>query len=229
MSADLAKKHAGEAAAELISSGMIVGLGTGSTAVHFVRALAARKLDIAGVPTSIATAELATSLGIQLLTPDEAGEIDITVDGADEVDPAFRLIKGGGGAHLREKIIAAASKSMVVITDASKLVPTLGKFPLPVEVTQFAYRVTERKIVRALAAGKTAATATQLRESAPGKPFVTDGGNYIIDCRCEAIGDPDALAAALSVIPGVVEHGLFIGMTRKVIVGTATGADIKTK
>jgi ribose 5-phosphate isomerase A len=229
MSADLAKKNAGEAAVDFIKDGMIVGLGTGSTAAYFVRALAARKLKIRGVPTSNATAALATELGIALITPNEAGEIDVTVDGADEIDGAFRLIKGGGGALLREKIVAAASKRMIVIADDGKMVATLGKFPLPVEVTQFAYGLTERKVLKALAIGKARAAHAVLRKGAGGAPFVTDGGNYILDCPCEAIGDADALAPALAVIPGVVEHGLFIGMADTVILGKADGVEIRKK
>jgi ribose 5-phosphate isomerase A len=224
--ADLQKQNAAAAAQEFVASGMVVGLGTGSTAAHFVRQLGARKLDVTCVATSIATADLAQSLGMRVVSPDAVSAIDVTVDGADEVDRALRLIKGGGAALLREKIIAAASKTMVVIADAGKLVDTLGRFPLPVEVTPFARTLTARKVEAALAAGKCAGRGVKLRERAPGEALITDGGNNIIDCQCGAIGDPEALAAALSQIPGVVEHGLFLSMARIVVLGRADGVDI---
>jgi ribose 5-phosphate isomerase A len=209
------KELAGRAAAELVASGNIVGLGTGSTAYFAVVALGERMksgLKIVGIPTSVATAELARAVGIPLSTLDEHPEIDITIDGADEADPQLRLIKGGGGALLREKIIASASKRMVVIADSSKLVPVLGKFPLPVEIIPFARAVLEKKIA---ALGATC----KLRTRADGTPFVSDEGHHILDCSFGKIADPPVLARALSDMPGVVEHGLFIGLATMALVG----------
>ena len=209
------KELAGRAAAELVVSGNIVGLGTGSTAYFAVVALGERVkagLKIIGIPTSVATGELARTVGIPLSTLDEHPEIDITIDGADEVDPRLQLIKGGGGALLREKIIATASKKMVVVADSSKLVGALGKFPLPVEIIPFALAVLEKKI--------TALGATcRQRTRADGTPFVTDEGHQILDCSFGKIVDPPALARALSDMPGVVEHGLFIGIAKVALVG----------
>jgi ribose 5-phosphate isomerase A len=221
--ADAAKINAARGALEFVRPGMIVGLGTGSTAAHFVRLLAAQGAKNTCVATSVATHELAQQLGLNVVSPDDVSTIDVTVDGADEIDPQFRLIKGGGAALLREKIIAASSKAMVVITDASKCVDTLGKFPLPVEITQFGRGLTTRKVEAALAAGQTRGKAVLLREKG-GKPVITDGGNFILDCRCEQIGAPEALAAALSNIPGVVEHGLFIGIASAAVIGNENGA-----
>lgn len=223
---DLKKQNAAAAALDFISAGMVVGLGSGSTAAHFVRQLAARRLKITCVSTSLATAALAQELGIRVVSPDMVTSIDVTVDGADEADRQFRLIKGGGAALLREKIVAASSKSMVVIADDSKLVATLGRFPLPVEVTPFARTLTARKVEAALAAGDVAGSAIVLRELAPGQPLVTDGGNNILDCHCEKIGKPEALAAALVEIPGVVEHGLFLGLASTLILGGNEGAQV---
>src|SRR5882757_3881019 len=209
------KELAGRAAAELVVSGNIVGLGTGSTAYFAVIALGERVKDglkIIGIPTSDATAELARVVGIPLSTLDKNPEIDITIDGADELDPQLRLIKGGGGALLREKIIAAASKKMVVVADSSKVVPALGKFPLPVEIIPFARTVLEKKI--------TALGATcRQRKRADGTDFVTDEGHHILDCSFGKIVDPPALAQTLSDMPGVVEHGLFIGIAKQALVG----------
>jgi ribose 5-phosphate isomerase A len=220
------KELAGRAAAELVVSGNIVGLGTGSTAYFGVVALGERVKDglkIIGIPTSDATAELARAVGIPLSTLDEHPEIDITIDGADEVDPQLRLIKGGGGALLREKIIATASKKMVVVADSSKVVPVLGKFPLPVEIIPFARTVLEKKI--------TALGATcKQRTRSDGKPFVTDEGHHILDCSFGKIADPPALARALNDMPGVVEHGLFIGIAKVAIVGKGNSvAEIRPK
>ena len=218
------KELAGRAAAELVVSGNIVGLGTGSTAYFAVLALGERVksgLKIIGIPTSVATAELARAVGIPLSTLDEHPEIDITIDGADEVDPQLRLIKGGGGALLREKIIAAASKKMVVVADSSKVVPALGKFPLPVEIIPFAEVVLEKKIT-ALGA------SCKLRNRADGTAFVTDEGHHILDCSFGRIADPPALARALNDMPGVVEHGLFIGIAKLALVGKgSTVAEIR--
>ena len=220
------KELAGRAAAELVVSGNIVGLGTGSTAYFAVVALGERVksgLKIIGIPTSVATAELARAVGIPLSTLDEHPEIDITIDGADEVDPQLRLIKGGGGALLREKIIAAASKKMVVVADSSKVVPALGKFPLPVEIIPFAEVVLEKKIT-ALGA------SCKLRNRADGKTFVTDEGHHILDCSFGKIADPPALARSLNEMPGVVEHGLFIGIAKLALVGKgSTVVEIRPK
>ena len=209
------KELAGRAAAELVVDGNIVGLGTGSTAYFAVVALGERVqagLKIIGIPTSVATEELASAVGIPLSTLDQHPEIDITIDGADEVDPQLRLIKGGGGALLREKIIATASKKMVVVADSSKLVPALGKFPLPVEIIPFARTVLEKKIA-ALGA------SCKLRSRTDGAPFVTDEGHHILDCSFGKIADPPALARSLSNMPGVVEHGLFIGIAKLAMIG----------
>ena len=225
MSADDLKRAAAAEAMSFVKSGMRLGLGTGSTAKHFVDcvgAAVARGLDVLCVPTSEATRAQAASLGIPLTTLDETPELDLTVDGADEFDPQLRLIKGGGGALLREKIVAAASASMVVITDASKEVRQLGKFPLPVEVNPFGLRATHALVARQSAACGCAGAVT-LRWRRDGSTFVTDGGHYILDCAFGAIPDPDALAAALNAVPGVVEHGLFIGLAKAIILADATG------
>jgi ribose 5-phosphate isomerase A len=218
---DQEKEAAGRAAAKLVRDGDIVGLGTGSTAYFAVVALGERVksgLRIIGIPTSVQTADLARAVGIPLTTLDEHPEIDITIDGADEVDPKLNLIKGGGGALLREKVIATASKKMVVVADSSKIVPVLGKFPLPVEVISFARTVVERKIV---SLGGT----PKLRTKADGSPFVTDNGNEILDCSFGKIADPPALARELSGTPGVVEHGLFIGLAKVALVGHGDGVE----
>jgi ribose 5-phosphate isomerase A len=209
------KEAAGRAAAKLVRDGDIVGLGTGSTAYFAVLALGERVksgLKIIGIPTSAHTSDLARSVGIPLTTLDEHPEIDITIDGADEVDPRLNLIKGGGGALTREKVIAFASKKMVVVADSSKVVEALGKFPLPVEVISFARTVVERKIVSLGASPK-------LRAAADGSLYLTDNGNPILDCSFGEIHDPPALALTLSNIPGLVEHGLFVGLAKSVLVG----------
>ena len=208
MANDLEKEAAARASLQFIEDGQVVGLGTGSTAAYFIKLLADRVrngLRIRGIPTSVRSGELAQSLGIPLTTLDECQEIAVTVDGADEVDPQLRLIKGGGGAALREKIVASATKQLVIVADESKQVPVLGKFPLPVEVIRFAQALVAKRI-RELGAD------VQLRTGADGKPFVTDEHNHILDCRFGQIPDPDGLARKLSDMPGVVEHGLFIGM-----------------
>lgn len=209
------KEAAGRAAAELVCDGDIVGLGTGSTAYFAVVALGERVkagLKIVGIPTSVKTAGLAKQLGMPLTTLDEHPEIDITIDGADEIDPSLNLIKGGGGALLREKVIAFASKKMVVVADSRKTVSALGKFPLPVEIVDFARGVIEKRIA---ALGATA----NLRINTYGQPFVTDNGNHILDCGFGKIADPAALALALSDTPGIVGHGLFIGIAKLALIG----------
>ncbi|MCE1235183.1 MAG: ribose-5-phosphate isomerase RpiA [Hyphomicrobiales bacterium] len=229
MSADL-KKQAAAAALDFVEPGMRLGIGTGSTADEFTRLLGAKVaggFDVVGVPTSERTAALARSLGIRLATLDELPELDLTIDGADEIGPALALIKGGGGAHLREKIVAAASARMVVIADASKVVETLGAFPLPIEVNAFGLRSTTLKIEKAAAAlGLSGALVKRVR--ADGSDFVTDGGHLILDASFRRIPDPMSLARALVDIPGVVEHGLFLGIATAAVVARADGIDVLT-
>jgi ribose 5-phosphate isomerase A len=221
MSAEAQKRAAGEAAAALVESGMVVGLGTGSTAVWFVRALAERKLAITCVCTSVATAELAKDLGMKLAKLGEAGELDLTVDGADEIGPGLSLIKGGGGALLREKLVWEASRHCVVIADAAKRVPVLGRFPLPVEVVAFGHQTTALRVCDALTECDIGA-APRLRVK-DGAPVRTDGGNVIYDAPCGRIADPAALAAALKSVTGVVDHGLFLDLADLALVGTSDG------
>jgi len=219
------KKAAAEAAAKLVEDGMVVGLGTGSTAAFFVRALARRiskeRLRIAGIPTSRQTAALARKLKVPMATFAGHTQIDLTVDGADEVETGtLYLIKGHGGALLREKIVAAASKRMVVVADESKIVERLGSLvSVPVEIVQFGWQVTERKL-----SGLGGNPA--LRLGADKKPFVTDGGNYIFDCAFGAMANPKETAHHLDHVVGAVEHGLFLGFTREVIVGGRDGVKV---
>jgi ribose 5-phosphate isomerase A len=231
MTEDLSKFNAAQAALEYVKDGMIVGLGTGSTSAHFVRQLGERVrqgLRVKGVPTSEATRNLAEQVGVPLLEISQVTALDLDVDGADEVDSAFRLIKGGGGALLREKIVAAASKRMVVIADDSKWVETLGAFPLPVEVTRFGFALTQTRVGEALRATGCAGDEVVLRVSGKAnEPVITDGGNYILDAHAKRIANPEALSAALKEIAGVVEHGLFIGLSQTVIIGKAKGAEVK--
>jgi ribose 5-phosphate isomerase A len=222
---DALKRAAAERAAALVTDGMRVGLGTGSTAAHFVAILGERVrggLKIVGVPTSEATRAQAEREGIPLTTLDETPELDLTVDGADELDDALQLIKGGGAALLREKIVAAASRRMVVIADGSKHVKTLGRFPLPIEVVPFGLAATQRAVETVLRESGISG-AVRLRTAPGGKPVVTDGGHFILDAHCEQIGHPDALAVALNAIPGVVEHGLFLGLATGAVLATEKG------
>jgi ribose 5-phosphate isomerase A len=208
------KEAAGRAAAELVRDGDVVGLGTGSTAYFAVVALGERVkagLKIVGIPTSIQTGELARSVGIPLTTLDEHPEIDITIDGADEIDPHLNLIKGGGGALLREKVVASITKKMVVVADSGKLVKALGKFPLPVEIIPFARAVVERRLISQGATPK-------LRLKSDGQPYITDNGNHILDASFRRIDDPSSVARNLSETAGVVEHGLFIGYAKLALV-----------
>jgi ribose 5-phosphate isomerase A len=228
MNAEAQKRAAAARAVEYVRPGMKLGLGTGSTAKHFVDLLGERVkagLDVICVPTSEATHAQAKSLGIPLTTLDETPALDLTVDGADEIDPKLNLIKGGGGALLREKIVAAASARMIVISDPSKLVATLGRFPLPVEVTPFGYTATRIAVEKAISSLQKPGTLS-LRKGKDGHPFVTDGGHWIIDAALERIDDPEAMAHALSGIPGVMEHGLFIGLANLVIIGGPDGVKI---
>jgi ribose 5-phosphate isomerase A len=212
---DQEKEVAARASLRFVHDGDVVGLGTGSTAVHMVRLLGEKVragLKIRGIPTSQHTKELAASLGIPLITLDECQQIDVTIDGADEVNPDLQLIKGGGGALLREKITASATRQLVIIADSSKQVAVLGKFPLPVEVIPFAQALLQRKI-EALGA------AVKLRMTPSGQPFVTDEGHHILDCAFGTIPNPPALARMLESMPGIVEHGMFIGMAKVALIG----------
>lgn len=227
MSAEDGKVAAARAALDEVRAGMRLGIGTGSTAAHFVRLLGEKVragLDVAGAPTSEATRRLMETHGVPLLDIDAVQDLDLAIDGADEADGRLTLIKGGGGALLREKIVAAAARRFVVIADESKRVAVLGAFPLPVEVTPFGAGQTARKVAQALRDAGCGADAVSLRMAGPaGKPFVTDGANYILDCAAHTIPDAAALAAALKRIPGVVEDGLFIGMAQRLILGRADG------
>jgi len=225
MTADAYKRDAAAGALEYVRPGMRLGLGTGSTARPFVDMLGERVragLDVIAVPTSEATRAQAEQCGIRLTTLDETPELDLTVDGADEIDPDLILIKGGGGALLREKIVAAASARMVVIADSSKWVPQLGKFPLPIEVIPFGLGSTERAIAGAFKATRNAGALT-LRRDKGGHPFVTDGGHFILDAALGAISDARSLGSHLTAIPGVVEHGLFIGLASLAIIAGPEG------
>lgn len=215
------KQKAAERAADDVSSGMKLGIGTGSTAEFFVKALGQKVrdgLDVVGVPTSERTRQLAEQEGIRLSTLDALGTLDLTVDGADEIGPELALIKGGGGALLREKIVAAASDRMIVIADESKTVDVLGQFPLPIEVNPFGLGAT-RVAIDAVLKVMELAPKLELRGGVD-HPFVTDGGHYILDAHLQAIPDPSGLAEKLVAIPGVVEHGLFIGLASKAYVAT---------
>jgi ribose 5-phosphate isomerase A len=220
MANDLEKEAAARASLKFVKDGQVVGIGTGSTAAYFIELLGERVkngLRVRGIPTSDRSGKMAASLGIPLTSFDECQQIDVTVDGADEVDPELRLIKGGGGALLREKIVASATKQLVIVADATKQVKMLGKFPLPVEVIKFAQPVVAKKIA-ALGAD------VRLRVGTDGKPFLTDENNHILDCRFGEIRDVEGLARDLSYMPGVVEHGLFVGMASIVLV--AKGGEI---
>ncbi|MEM7199845.1 MAG: ribose-5-phosphate isomerase RpiA [Planctomycetota bacterium] len=216
-----AKRAAGRAAAELVESGMRIGLGTGSTFIHVLDRLAERMaegLEVAGVPTSEATAAYARQLGVPMLSLEEARTLDLAIDGADEVDPRKQLIKGGGGALLREKIVANAAREMIVVVSANKLVPALGTtFAVPVEVVPFGWRQVADAVERS--GGR-----PELRRSAPDTPFVTDNGMWILDCGFGAIEDPTTLARVLQAVPGVVDHGLFIDMAGRVLAGEHDGS-----
>lgn len=230
-SQDSLKRAVAAKAVEYVRDGMKLGLGTGSTAEAFLDLLAPRVrggLTVTGVPTSERTAAKARALGIALGELDQLAPLDLTIDGADETDADLVLIKGGGGALLREKIVASASKRMLVITDGSKLVNRLGRFPLPVEVVEYGHATTVRKIadvVRAL--GYPAIPITQ--RSKDGVVFKTDGGNLIFDCGFDAIADAPALARALRDIVGVVEHGLFVGLATTLLVAREDGVEVIEK
>ena len=228
MTQDEAKRLVGRRAAELVEDGMVVGLGTGTTATLFIHELAARKLKIRCVASSNASHDLATSLGIRMETLKELPELDLYIDGADEVCfsaegglgtgivVGLDLIKGGGGALLREKIVASAAREFIVVADSTKLVPVLGKFPLPVEVIKMALPLVEPKLV---ALGFT----PKLRMAKDGGVYLTDEGNYILDCWSTGIAEPESTAAEIRSIVGVVEHGLFLGMASMALVGGEDG------
>jgi ribose 5-phosphate isomerase A len=210
-----AKIDAAEKSLAFVKPGMLVGLGSGSTAAEMVRLLGERVragLNVRGLPSSAGTEALARTAGVPLVTWAEVESLDVTIDGADEVDPRGRMIKGRGGALLREKVIAAHSRKLVIIVDTRKQVAALGAMPVPIEVTPFAIPVVSRDLVAM--GGK-----PELRTVAGGAPYVTDGGNQILDCHFGPITDPDALAARLDGVPGIVEHGLFVGFTPELIVG----------
>jgi ribose 5-phosphate isomerase A len=225
MDTEAQKRAAAARAVEFVSPGMRLGLGTGSTARPFVELLAERVtagLDVIAVPTSEATRTLAERLGVPLTTLDETPELDLTIDGADEIAPDLTLIKGGGGALLREKIVATASAKMLVIADQSKCVPILGRFPLPIEIVPFGAASTRRAIEAAAAEAGCPGPAV-LRKGKDGLAFVTDGGHWVLDAQLQRIPDPQDLAARLAVIPGVMEHGLFIGLAGTAIVAGPDG------
>jgi len=228
MDADAQKRAAAARAVEFVRPGMRLGLGTGSTARHFVDLLGERVrggLDVVAVPTSRETEAQARQCGIQIATLDEVPELDLTVDGADEIAPDLSLIKGGGGALLREKIVASASARMIVIADRSKWVEALGRYPLPIEVAPFGVQATRHALERAIA-DLQGAGRLSLRQGRDGHAFVTDGGHWIVDAALGRIDDPPALAQALCGIPGVMEHGLFIGIAHMAILAGPDGVKI---
>lgn len=228
MTSDDLKRQAAARALDWVQPGMRLGLGTGSTARHFVELLGERVragLDVVGVPTSEATQADAERWGVPVTTLDDAPHLHVTVDGADEIGPGLSLIKGGGGALLREKIVAAASDRMIVIADESKCVAALGAFPLPIEVVPFGLAAT-RNAIAAVLESLALPSALKLRTGNVGLAFVTDGGHFILDAALGRIPDPKALAERLAAIPGVVEHGLFLGLARTAIVAGAAGVRV---
>jgi ribose 5-phosphate isomerase A len=228
MDIDAQKRAAAARALDFVRPGMRLGLGTGSTARPFVELLAERVragLNVVAVPTSEETRAQAERLGVPLTTLDETPELDLTVDGADEIAPDLTLIKGGGGALLREKIVASASARMVVIADESKWVSVLGRFPLPVEVVPFGLAATRRAVEAACAAAGSPGPAL-LRRGKDGHAFVTDGGHWILDATLERISDPAALAQRLAAIAGVVEHGLFVGLAQTAVLAGPEGVRV---
>lgn len=228
MSMDELKQQAAARALDFVQNGMKLGLGTGSTARHFVELLGGRVrdgLDVIAVPTSEATRDDAIRCGIRLTTLDEINRLDLTVDGADEIDPSLNLIKGGGGALLREKIVAAASDRMIVIADDSKWVEALGRFPLPIEVIPFGLGATQRAIGKAFADCGVSGQMV-VRKGRGGHVFVTDGGHWIVDAHLGRIADAPGLAESLNSIPGVVEHGLFIGLASTAMLAGPQGVRV---
>ncbi|WP_026569490.1 ribose 5-phosphate isomerase A [Sediminibacillus sp. JSM 1682029] len=216
------KRRAGEKAVEYIEDGMTIGLGSGSTVYWMMKKLGERikqGLEIKGVPSSLRTEAWAQDFGIPLATFAEINRLDLTIDGADEVDPDFQLIKGGGGSLLREKLVADAAKKLIIIVDESKQVRKLGSFPLPVEIVRFGWENTTRKL-------SSLGCTPKLRKTEDGEVFVTNNDNYIVDCAFEAMGDPAAVHRELKLTLGVVETGLFLNRTNKVIVGRKSGVEI---
>ncbi|ENH96128.1 ribose-5-phosphate isomerase A [Gracilibacillus halophilus YIM-C55.5] len=212
------KKLAGEKAVEYVENGMHLGLGTGSTVYYSILKLGElvnEGLDIKGMPTSKETEKLAKELGIPLIDESSVSELDVTIDGADEATPRFELIKGGGGALLREKVVASISKRFIVVADDSKYVDPLGKFPLPVEVVPFGWEITQKQISKL-------GCQPSLRQDG-NEPFITDNGNYILDCYFETIDHPADLNVSLNMIPGVVENGLFVDMADAIVIGRKDG------
>ena len=228
---DRAKRASGAAAIDLyVKPGMKLGLGSGTTSHWMVRVLGERVkagLDVVGVPTSTGTAELARKVGVPLADLNDVGELDLTLDGADEIDRQLRMIKGGGACLLWEKIVAAASRRMVALVDDKKVVETLGAFPLPVEVIRFGWKSTERLLGRRLAEHGLEGKTITLR-GGEASPVLTDSGNVILDCHLGAIPDPDALELALNRIPGVVENGLFCNVAEAIVVGYSDGTAKET-
>ena len=228
MDADTMKREAAQRAMQFVEDGMIVGLGTGSTAAHFVDLLGEKVgqgLNVTGIATSTATQRQAEALGIPLASLDDEPEIDLTVDGADEIDMNLRLIKGGGGALLREKIVASASERVVIIADQSKLVERLGAFPLPIEVVPFGFKVS-LAMIEDIADELGLEGEIRQRLGQDSKPFISDGGNFIVDCAFGHLDDPEALAELLPFTPGVVDHGLFIGLADHAIIAGAGGVRV---
>jgi len=228
---NVAKQAAGRRAiAEFVRDGMKLGLGSGTTSHFFVRELgktiATDNLRVQCTTTSRATTEVAREVGIQILDANEIGEIDLTIDGPDEIDAHFHMIKGGGACLLWEKIIAHASKRMITICDETKIVAQLGAFPLPIEVVQFGWQQTERQIARVLQAHGIAQAriVRRMQKASTNAPVITDSGHFILDCHCQAIANPDALEARLNNIPGVVENGLFTRESSGMVVGRLDGS-----
>jgi ribose 5-phosphate isomerase A len=227
------KALAGTTAAERVKSGMKLGIGTGSTAEAFIKALGARirkeNLNIVGVPTSERTAKACKAESIPLTTLDETPKLDLTIDGADEIGPGLSLIKGGGGALLREKIVAAASDAMIVIADESKCLKTLGAFPLPIEINPFGFAATKTMIAEILKKLEYSQSTDLTLRKNDTMPFVTDGGHWIIDAHLKKITDPEKLGIELNQIPGVVEHGLFNGLATEAIIAAEDDIRILNK
>jgi ribose 5-phosphate isomerase A len=223
---DQAKFVAAKRACEFVEDGMKLGLGTGSTAAWMVRCLADRidkeGLRVKGVPTSNRTADLAKELGIETISLDQAGQLDLTIDGTDEFDENLNLVKGGGGALLQEKVVAAASDKMIVIADTGKSVNQLGKFPLPVEVLGFGINSSQSLVEKLLHSQDVDQSIIKIRMS-NNLPFITDEGNYILDLHLGRIGDPATLNVTLNQVPGVVENGLFVNMCDLILIGDEDG------
>lgn len=228
--AEAEKKAAARSAVEHVRNNMTLGLGTGSTARYFIEALGEKVREgwsLAGVPTSDVTERFARAAGIDIIIPDETTRIDLGVDGADELDPQLNLIKGGGAALLREKIVASAASKMIIIADGRKRVATLGAFDLPVEIEPFGWALTVASVRRTLRDALGRDVDILLRHEG-GDVVTTDGGNLIVDCQCQKIDEPAALDAALNAIPGVLENGLFCGVADLALIGVESGAAVRT-